>query len=128
MHAIKIFNNNRENFTKNIDLLWNILATTSADPQAGEIICILNTLNEGRLSELRILLKKLYSFYDDYPRLSDKTALKFLVTSRPLQNITDEFNSLSQKLPTIYLVGEEDTDQIRCEIDLVIEYKLKEIQ
>jgi len=54
--------------------------------------------------------------------------LKFLVTSRPLQHIADGFNDLTIQLPTINLAGEENTDQIKHEIGLVIEDELEKIQ
>jgi hypothetical protein len=127
-HAIKAFDQNKDNLTKNVDLLWNILTTTSADLQAGEIVCIFDALDECRQSELRILLQKLCSFYADCPSSSDKIALKFLVTSRPLQNIEDEFDDLGRKIRTIRLAGEDETDQIRYEINLVIEHGLTQIQ
>ena len=127
-HAIEVYNQNGDKFTENVDLLWNILITASADPKAGEIICILDALDECRQSELKYLLQKVCAFYDGLPRVSDKTGLKFLITSRPLQHIADEFNDIIQKLPTIRLAGEEDTDQIKHEIDLVIEAELEKIQ
>jgi hypothetical protein len=127
-HAVEVYDRNGDKFTANFDLLWNILTTASADPKSGEIICILDALDECRQSELKYLLQKLCAFYEGRPRVSDKTALKFLVTSRPLQHIADEFNDLTQKLPTIRLAGEEDTDQIKREIDLVIEDELQKIQ
>jgi len=127
-HVVKVYNRNGDNFTHNIDLLGNLLITASADPNAGEIICILDALDGCRQSELKYLVQKICAFYDGYPRKSDKMALKFLVTSRPLQYIADEFGDLIQKLPSIRLTGEEDTDQIKREIDLVIDDELEKIQ
>lgn len=127
-HAVEIFDQNGEDLKKNVDLLWNVLTTASTDPQAGEIICILDALDECRQSDLKVLLRKLCSFYDKQPPPSNKMALKFLVTSRPLQHIEDEFNDLSQKIPTIRLAGEEETDQILRETDLVIDYEITKIQ
>lgn len=127
-HAVEVFNRNGEGLLKNIDLLWNLLATVSADPQAGEIICILDALDECKESELKMLLQKLCSFYEEQVRPSTKMTLKFLVTSRPLQYIADEFNDLSQKIPTIQLAGEEETDQISSEINIVIENELARMQ
>lgn len=127
-HALEVHNQNGDRLVANVDLLWNLLTTASADPKAGEIICILDALDEYRQSELKYLLQKVCAFYEGRPRVSEKTALKFLVTSRPLQHIADEFNDLIQQLPTIRLTGEEDTDQIKREIDLVIEDELEKIQ
>ncbi|CZR60693.1 uncharacterized protein PAC_10589 [Phialocephala subalpina] len=127
-HAIEVYNQNGNSFTGNVDLLWGILIAAAADPKAGEIICILDALDECKQSELKYLLRKVCAFYEGHPRVSDNTTLKFLVTSRPLQHIADEFNDITQKLPTIRLAGEEDTDQIKLEIDLVIKAELEALQ
>jgi hypothetical protein len=79
-HAVEVHDRNGDDFTKNVDLLWNVLTTVSADPKAGEIICILDALDECRHSELKYLLQKVCAFYEGRPCVSDKTALKFLVT------------------------------------------------
>jgi hypothetical protein len=94
-HAIEVYNQNKDKFTGNVDLLWNLLIAASADPKAGEIICILDALDECRQSELKYLLQKVCAFYEGRHRVSDKIALKFLVTSRPLQYIADEFNDIT---------------------------------
>ncbi|KFY73630.1 hypothetical protein V499_06282 [Pseudogymnoascus sp. VKM F-103] len=128
-HAIKIVDSNGEENVKNsIDLLWEILITVAEDPRAGEIVCILDALDECKQLGLNPLLQKLCSFYAKQSQLSNKIALKFLMTTRPLQHIEDEFNDLSQKMPKIRLSGEEHTDQIRREIDLVINYEINKIQ
>ncbi|CZR63528.1 uncharacterized protein PAC_13425 [Phialocephala subalpina] len=126
-YALEVHNCNGDKFTASVDLLWEILITASADPKAKEIICVLDALDECRQSELEYLLRKVCAFYEGH-RIPDKTALKFLVTSRPLQRIVDQFSDLAQGLPTIRLAGEEDIDQIKREIDLVIQDELGKIQ
>lgn len=128
VHAIKISDENKEEcLNMSIELLWQILITATEDPQAGEIVCILDALDECRNSELKTLLRKLCSFYDG-SRISSNTALKFLVTSRPLQHIENEFRDLSRKIPAIRLAGEEHTDEILYETGLVIEHEIEKIQ
>lgn len=51
---------------------------------------------------------------------SRRGRLKFLVTSRPYDDIQEEFQRTLHDLPTIRLRGEEENDQIHREIDLVI--------
>ncbi|TVY19242.1 Vegetative incompatibility protein HET-E-1 [Lachnellula arida] len=126
-YAIEIYDQNGCDLIKDVNVLWRLLAA-SADPHAGEIICVLDALDECRKSEFRILIRNLCLFYDQCSRSSDHTSLKFLVTSRPLEYIENEFSDITHELPTIRLPGEEDTDQIRSEIDLVIQYELGKIQ
>jgi hypothetical protein len=124
-HAISIKDQNGDQFTNSVDLLWKVLLRASEDPRARKIVCILDALDECRFSELQDLLQKVCAFYN---APSDKMNLKFLVTSRPLQHIAGEFSELLQKIPTIKLAGEENTDQIKEEIDLVIEAELEKIE
>ncbi|PQE12519.1 Ankyrin repeat protein [Rutstroemia sp. NJR-2017a BBW] len=127
-HAISTHDQNGDMFITYVYLLWDLFIRASEDPKAGEIICILDALDECRESELLYLLQQLCIFYKDRPHDSDKTALKFLVTSRPLQRIADSFNNLTKEKLTIRLTGEKETDQIKYEIDLVIRAELKELQ
>ncbi|KFY69329.1 hypothetical protein V496_00331 [Pseudogymnoascus sp. VKM F-4515 (FW-2607)] len=128
-HAVVVFDQNKEErLMTSVNLLWQILTTAAEDPQAGEIICILDALDECRHSELKLLLQKLCSFYDERSRMPTNTTLKFLVTSRPLQHIENEFSDLSRKIPAIRLAGEEHTDEILYETGLVIEHEIEKIQ
>ena len=129
-YAVGVHDQNGDSFVTKVDLLWNLLTAASADPRAGEIVCILDALDECRESELTYLLRKICAFYENCARSSNSnsTALKFLVTSRPLNHIENVFSDICQNLPTIRLAGEEDTDQIKREIDLVIDDQLSKIQ
>ncbi|KFX87806.1 hypothetical protein V490_08006 [Pseudogymnoascus sp. VKM F-3557] len=128
-HAAKVYDQNGEDRLKaSLDLLWQVLTTAAEDPRAGEIVCILDALDECRHSELKPLLRKLCSFYDARSRSSSNIDLKFLLTSRPLQHIEDEFSDLSQKIPAIRLAGEDHTNEILYETGLVIEYEIDKIQ
>lgn len=119
------YDRNGKYLKDNITLMWNLLVTASTDPKAGEIICIIDALDKCRQSQLSILLPKICSFYNTHP---STTALKSLLTSRPLERIEYEFHELSQIIPEIRLAGEEDTDQIRSEIDLVIGNEIGKLQ
>jgi hypothetical protein len=128
-HAVEVFDQNGEERLKiSVDLLWKVLTTTAEDPRAGEIVCILDALDECRHSELQPLLRNICSFYDERSRISSSMTLKFLVTSRPLQHIENEFSHLSQRIPAIRLAGEEHTDEILYETGLVIEHEIEKIQ
>ncbi|KFY29287.1 hypothetical protein V493_02440 [Pseudogymnoascus sp. VKM F-4281 (FW-2241)] len=128
-HAVEVFDQNEEERLKtSVDLLWQVLITAAEDTRAGEIVCILDALDECRHSELGHLLEKLCSFYDERSRTSSGMALKFLVTSRPLQHIEAGFKDLSRKIPAIRLAGEEHTTEILYETGLVIEHEIEEIQ
>jgi hypothetical protein len=105
--------------------LWNILTNSASDPEAGEVICVLDALDEceesGRyniITALNTLYKKISCSKRTLPKL------KFLVTSRPYLDIERKFTELTQDLPTIRLQGEQESEAIRREIDLVIKWRV----
>ncbi|KAF2802723.1 uncharacterized protein BDZ99DRAFT_199229 [Mytilinidion resinicola] len=108
--------------------LWRILISVMPDPSAGNVICILDALDECRQPDqdkLITYLKRFYSRLSHKPTRSSK--LKFLVTSRPYSEIEREFSGLTLDVPTIRLAGEEESDKISHEIGIVIGAKVKEI-
>ncbi|KAB8231640.1 uncharacterized protein BDW43DRAFT_320666 [Aspergillus alliaceus] len=106
--------------------LWNILISVSANPKAGEIICILDALDECQDGDRNRFICAVKDFYLG-PYKSSK--LKFLMTSRPYDHIRRGFWELEAKLPTIHLSGdgEEEAQQISREINLVIEKRINDI-
>ena len=59
----------------------------------------------------------------------NKFSLKFLLTNRPYDYIWREFRELENRLPTIYLSGEDEVEveKISQEIDLVIQNRVEDI-
>lgn len=106
--------------------LWYLLTSTARHESAGNIICLLDALDEceenGRV-RLAQALNKLYKIE------SSDSALKFLVTSRPYGSIHREFQTLKNDRPTIHLQGENQTeiDKISREIDAVIKHKVESL-
>ena len=121
---------NGEHLKTNFHLLWEILVVVSGDPDAGEIICTLDALDECTSSDRKVLLQKLCDFYREFSESEGKNTsnLKFLVTSRAYQDIEMEFNDLKYYIPMIHLSGEEETATITIEIDLVIKAEIEKIR
>ncbi|KJK66021.1 ANK ankyrin repeat protein [Aspergillus parasiticus SU-1] len=115
-----------EKLVQSFSELWNILTSVSANPKAGEIICILDALDECQDSDRKQLISAVKEFYSG-PHKSSK--LKFLITSRPYDHIRRGFWELENKLPTIHLSGdsEEEVKHISREIGLVIEKRIDNI-
>lgn len=61
------------------------------------------------------------------PSTTNTGRLRFLVTSRPYDDIRENFERTLRDLLTIRLRGEEENDQIRSEIDLVIGIRVTEL-
>ena len=111
-------------FIRSFPDLWSTLRSVAADQNAGEIVCILDALDEcqdGDRSQLIQALKDLYS--------ANSGSLKFLLTSRPYGHIRREFQELEKRLPSIHLSGENEVEasKISQEIDLVIQSRVEYI-
>jgi hypothetical protein len=104
------------------------LGRPAADPEAGEVVCILDALDECEGPRRHELIERLCGFFDN-PRKHEpnKARLKFLVTSRPYVDIERRFQPLTSAVPTVRLAGEEETESISQEIEKVIKAKVQEI-
>ena len=104
--------------------LWDIFIRAACSHKDGEIICVLDALDECQgPTRLGAALTQIYSD-------SKGTAtLKILVTSRPYLQIQREFQSLEETRPTIHLSGEsqEEVDKIALEITIAIRQRTEEL-
>ena len=115
-----------EMFTSSFNELWDAIISAAEDKNAGEIICLLDAIDEcedrGR-SQLMQALCKLYGTRRNFN-------LKFLVTSRPYGGIRCGFQPLKiPGLPVIHLSGESDVEmeKISREIDVFINARVENI-
>jgi ankyrin repeat domain-containing protein 50 len=120
------FEADEENFTSSFDELWSTLINVAKNKNAGEIICLLDAIDEcencGRLQLIKALCK-LYGISRDFN-------LKFLLTSRPYGNIRRGFQPLEiPELPMIHLSGESEVEmkKISQEIDIFIKARVYDI-
>lgn len=121
-HSLPEFRQNGDKLPGLFDRLWSIFTSIAADPEAGKIICVLDALDECRASDRVNLVDKLNQLYQHTTESGKKSTLKFLITSRPYRTIESDFDP-----STIRLAGEEESESIRREIDLVIKDKVPTI-
>jgi Ankyrin repeats (3 copies) len=127
-HAVTAIKENGEGLKTEFEGLWRLLMATAADPEAGNIVCILDALDECDQNDKDNLIEKLEQFYTasaKHPRTESR--LKFLVTSRPYQQIELRFFKLIKCVPTIRLAGEEESKTISQEINVVIKVMVEQI-
>ncbi|KAL6699543.1 ankyrin repeat-containing domain protein [Trichoderma pleuroticola] len=127
-HAMPAFDENGPQLSQLFDKLWGVLTTAVADPQAGEVICIMDGLDECEKEGLGKFVHTLTHFFQNVP--SDESVqgrLKLLITCRPYFDIEQLFRQLVTAQPTIRLSGEAESASISREIDLVIKIKSREI-
>jgi ankyrin repeat protein len=115
-----------EKFTSSFDELWQTLINAAEDENAGEIICILDAIDECDDQERSQLSQALCKLY----RTTRRFNLKFLLTSRPYDGIRRGFQPLEiPGMPVIHLSGESEVEmqKISQEIDEFIGARAQDI-
>ena len=124
-YAMPLWDKNGKRFPSEVYDLWKAFVTAVTSQSAGRVIVIIDALDECRQKDLKILIGLLRRFYNESSKpTSRNNCLKFLVTSRPYNEIEDSFQKIEPKMPMIRLRGEFENDKIHEEIDLVIRRKI----
>lgn len=124
-HAIPSYENFGKGLVQNLSELWRILINCADSPNAGEIVCVLDGLDECHPKSREQLIGKLKEFYCG-PRGS-WPKLKFLVTSRPYDDLLNSFDGISRAKTYARIDSDDKAPQISNEINLVIDAKVDEI-
>ncbi|KAF4829521.1 Ankyrin-1 [Colletotrichum siamense] len=130
-HAREAYRKNGDKLQSEVAELWRILIDASKDDKgktaasvvngSQTIICVLDALDECFSGDRKMLIERLTDFYTHRTSMSTRSiTLKFLVTSRPYQDIASGFSRIPPELPSIRLAGEESNAEISREINLVI--------
>ncbi|EHK26662.1 uncharacterized protein TRIVIDRAFT_141703, partial [Trichoderma virens Gv29-8] len=116
-----------EDITGSFSKLWSTLLSAVKDNNAGEIVCILDAVDECEESGRSQLAEALYALYR-HKKNSKDSNLKFLLTSRPYISIRHGFKRPDiPQLAVIHLSGENDIEmaKISQEIDIFIQSKVQ---
>lgn len=114
-----------ETLTSSFNEVWDILINAAEDENAGEIICLLDAIDECENTGRSQLAQKLCQLYGTRRNFN----LKFLLTSRPYNRIRRDFQPLKiPGLPVIHLSGESDVEmeKIAREIDVFIRVRIQD--
>ena len=120
----------KESFFGSVSSLWKTFTVAALHIDAGEVICILDALDECRPNDRNELIKAINEFYKT---LQNQTSchLKLFLTSRPYGDIIQSQFSYAwgHKLPEIRLAGEEDdvANDIADEIKIVVDKRIDQI-
>lgn len=123
-YAMKSFDGHGTRLNEMLSTLWDILET-AGDSEAGEIVCVLDALDECRDMDRKILIRKIGGLYLDNEWSTAR--LKFLMTSRPYSDIENAFGYEINNLDSISLRGEHEIEHISREINMVIDDKVPRI-
>jgi ankyrin repeat domain-containing protein 50 len=125
---LKQFKAGGETFTGSFAELWDTLLSAVEDKNAGEIVCLLDAIDECEDHGMSLLAQALCKLYGATKKNFN---LKFLLTSRPYSEIRQGFQPLLDipGLPIIHLSGESDVEmeKISREIDVFIKAKVHTI-
>ncbi|KAK3941240.1 ankyrin repeat-containing domain protein, partial [Diplogelasinospora grovesii] len=118
---LKQFEDGGETFNNSFGDLWHTLLSAAEEKDAGQIVCLLDAVDECEEDGRSQLLQALGKLFKNR-RTSN---LKFLLTSRPYEKIRQGFHGLS----VIHLSGESDAEmgKISGEIDAFIEARVQDI-
>ena len=126
-HALPTFSRYGKKLRDEFTELWEILLKSAADPQAGDIICVLDALDECEENARNQLMDKLFYFISQEIYQHPSLKLKFLVTSRPYDRLELKFKPLSTFSTYMRFDGDEKSWMIGQEINLVIDAKIPHI-
>ncbi|EUC49823.1 hypothetical protein COCMIDRAFT_58711, partial [Bipolaris oryzae ATCC 44560] len=118
-HAIKQYNSDGKGLVNSTKSLWTVLKNAVQDSETGPIIIILDALDECAESEFEDLMRNI----EGQSRTSHGT-LRYLMTSRPYEQIVGKFKGLIESFPYIHIPGEEESETISHEVNRVIEYRV----
>ncbi|KAL2067296.1 hypothetical protein VTL71DRAFT_1720 [Oculimacula yallundae] len=126
-HIVQSYKENGDVMFESMEVLWSTLLSISQDPHAGEIICILDALDECQEDDLDSLLRTLCQFYE-ISYANSHARLKFLLTSRSYDFVETYFRKLRLIHPEVHLKGEDETGQIEKEIVIAIQASVEDLQ
>jgi NACHT domain len=126
-HALPSWRSNGPKVQQEVEELWRILIAATSDSVSPNTICILDAIDECKANDAQQLIGKLEQVYTRTATSSTpKGWLKFLVTSRPYEEIQQSLRLLTEPNSRIHLRGEEN-DRIHEEINLVVKTRVAEL-
>jgi ankyrin repeat protein len=114
-----------DKLVQSFESLWDILISVTSLQESGEIVLVIDALDECQDHDRIRLIQKVEQLYLS----NDNRGLRFLMTSRPYGHIRSAFQKLENKSPTIHLhgEGEKEIQSISKEIDLVVASRVHDI-
>ncbi|KAL1993134.1 hypothetical protein VTN49DRAFT_3891 [Thermomyces lanuginosus] len=127
-YGLSSHKNYGKNLAGNFSELWQILMNCVKSPDAGEIVCVLDALDECHHDSREQLINKLREFYQQHAQASGpRPKVKFLIASRPYDDLAAAFSRFSHTLAYVPFDGDDKSAQISKGINLVIDARVDEI-
>ncbi|PQE33485.1 Ankyrin repeat-containing domain protein [Rutstroemia sp. NJR-2017a WRK4] len=126
-YALNSYQNHGRKLTLNFSELWQILEKCAGSSDTREIVCILDALDECNAAGRLQLIKQLKEFYFKQDQSSRRLKLKFLITSRPYDDLEASFRNFSNTTAYLRFDGDNKSKEINQEINLVIDARMDDI-
>ncbi|KAF2623342.1 hypothetical protein BU25DRAFT_177537 [Macroventuria anomochaeta] len=123
-HAMRQYEQDGKGLVDSTKSLWTVLENAVQDSQAGPVIIVLDALDECAESEFEDLMRNIEG--QSCNSQSSRGALRYLMTSRPYEQIVGRFQSLLKAFPCIHIPGEEKSETISHEVNHVIKYRVEQ--
>jgi hypothetical protein len=125
--ALPSHKNYGRDMTQDLSEMWRILVTCATSPDTGEIVCVLDALDECEKDSRDRLFEVLRDFYcNSSDRLTSSSKLKFLISGRPYDDVQAGFSKFRTDEFLRFNGGDESND-IKREISLVIDQSVGEV-
>ncbi|RPA99865.1 hypothetical protein L873DRAFT_862724 [Choiromyces venosus 120613-1] len=121
-YAEEAFECKGKRFVEEVDTLWNILVKAVAEGGCGDVICVVDALDECEERSLDPLIRHITSLPGPQ---GSHTPLKFLVTSRPYHKIEMPLGSPET---TIRLKGEDEVNALTADVTRVIDKGVEKLE
>ncbi len=126
-HAFAATERNGAKLNTLYPVLWSILESIITDSRAGNVIFVIDALDEcaleGQERKKILLLESIMDFFDSRRQPEKRsTTIKFLLTSRPYKHIEDHFRDNRRRY--IRLAGENETATISKEINIAVKARV----
>lgn len=125
-HAMDKFASDGEKLPDMTSSLWVILGNAIRDKEAGDVIFVVDVLDECSHSDLPDFMRNIRNLFNDDQEMP---SFKFFSTGRPYEWVTRQFRDLAQEFPTIRIPGEDEehTGLISQDIDAVIKSRVNSL-
>lgn len=121
-HSLERFRKHGEKLAEMFSELWPNLLQSARDPIPGEIVCILDALDECQPNERQQLLNVLIEFYSQLGFESNANIrLKLLITSRQDLSIENRLAKLNKSVSLVHFNADRKFNSISQDINRFIE-------
>ncbi|KAI3333003.1 hypothetical protein F4824DRAFT_275426 [Ustulina deusta] len=124
-HAVKQSKIDGPGLINSTSSLWTVLRNAVQDSRAGHIIIVLDALDECDELEFEGLIRNIENQFRG--NQSSPSKLKYLLTSRPYEQIVSKFQRFLDTFPYVRIPGEEESEIISQEVNQVIKHRVEKL-